>query len=403
MDRIFLDELQRLKEVGLYRQMKYLQSPQQPYLKIAGKNCLMLSSNSYLGLCNDPRLKQAAIDAMEKYGVGSGGSRLTTGSYEVHKKLEDEIAAFKGTEAALIFNTGYMANVGAISSITGKGWVIFSDRFNHASIIDGCRLSGAEIIVYKHCDASDLEAKAQSHRGRRALVVTDGLFSVDGDIAPLPEIVKVVKKYNMLLMVDDAHATGILGENGRGTAEHFGLQNEIDIQMGTLSKALASEGGFIAGKRDLIDYLANKARSFIFSTALAPSTVAVSLKALEIVQTQPQLRQSLTANSVWFRKKLKEAGFNVSDFPAPIISVILGSSELTVNFSNRLMEKNIFVSAIRPPTVPQGTSRLRINLMATHTTDDLERAIDAMTDIGKEIGILNDAQSKTLNVNGDER
>ena len=390
---MFLDELKRIKESGLYRQMKYLQSPQQPYVKIAGKSYLMLSSNSYLGLCNDQRLKQAAMDAMEKYGVGSGGSRLTTGSYEVHKKLEDEIAAFKGAEAALLFNTGYMANVGAISSIAGKDWVIFSDRFNHASIIDGCRLSGAEIIIYEHCDASDLETKAQSHRGRRALVVTDGLFSVDGDIAPLPDIVQVAKKYNMLLMVDDAHATGVLGENGGGTADYFGLQNEIDIQMGTFSKALASEGGFIAGNRGLIDYLANKARSFIFSTALAPATVAVSLRALEIVQAEPRLRQSLAANSAWFREKLREIGFEIMDFPTPIISIVLGPPDLTVNFSNRLMEKNIFVSAIRPPTVPQGTSRLRINLMATHTVDDLAPAIDSMAAIGKELGILNDTRN----------
>jgi 8-amino-7-oxononanoate synthase len=390
---MFLDELKRIKENGLYRQMKYLQSPQQPYVKIAGKSYLMLSSNSYLGLCNDQRLKQAAMDAMEKYGVGSGGSRLTTGSYEVHKKLEDEIAAFKGAEAALLFNTGYMANVGAISSIAGKDWVIFSDRFNHASIIDGCRLSGAEIIIYEHCDASDLETKAHSHRGRRALVVTDGIFSVDGDIAPLPEIVQVAKKYNMLLMVDDAHATGVLGENGGGTADYFGLQNEIDIQMGTFSKALASEGGFIAGNRGLIDYLANKARSFIFSTALAPATVAVSLRALEIVQAEPRLRQSLIANSAWFREKLREIGFEIMDFPTPIISIVLGPPDLTVNFSNRLMEKNIFVSAIRPPTVPQGTSRLRINLMATHTVDDLAPAIDSMASIGKELGILNDTRN----------
>jgi 8-amino-7-oxononanoate synthase len=389
---MFLDELKRIKENGLYRQMKYLQSPQQPYVKIAGKSYLMLSSNSYLGLCNDQRLKQAAMDAMEKYGVGSGGSRLTTGSYEVHKKLEDEIAAFKRAEAALLFNTGYMANVGAISSIAGKDWVIFSDRFNHASIIDGCRLSGAEIIIYEHCDASDLETKAHSHRGRRALVVTDGIFSVDGDIAPLPEIVQVAKKYNMLLMVDDAHATGVLGENGGGTADYFGLQNEIDIQMGTFSKALASEGGFIAGNRGLIDYLANKARSFIFSTALAPATVAVSLRALEIVQAEPRLRQSLIANSAWFREKLREIGFEIMDFPTPIISIVLGPPDLTVNFSNRLMEKNIFVSAIRPPTVPQGTSRLRINLMATHTADDLARAIDSIAAIGKELGILNGTQ-----------
>ena len=378
---MFLDELKWINESGLYRQMKYLQSPQQPYVKIAGKSYLMLSSNSYLGLCNDQRLKQAAMDTMEKYGVGSGGSRLTTGSYEVHKKLEDEIAAFKGAEAALLFNTGYMANIGAISSIAGKDWVIFSDRFNHASIIDGCRLSGAEIIIYKHCDASDLETKAHSHRGRRALVVTDGLFSVDGDIAPLPEIIQVAKKYNMLLMVDDAHATGVLGKNGGGTADYFGLQNEIDIQMGTFSKALASEGGF------------NKARSFIFSTALAPATVAVSLRALEIVQAEPRLRQSLIANSAWFREKLREIGFEIMDFPTPIISVVLGQPELTVNFSNRLMGKNIFVSAIRPPTVPQGTSRLRINLMATHTVDDLAPAIDSMAAIGKELGILNDTRN----------
>ena len=390
---MFLDELKRIKENGLYRQMKYLQSPQQPYVKIAGKSYLMLSSNSYLGLCNDQRLKQAAMDAMEKYGVGSGGSRLTTGSYDVHKKLEDEIAASKGAEAALLFNTGYMANVGAISSIAGKDWVIFSDRFNHASIIDGCRLSGAEIIIYEHCDASDLETKAYSHRGRRALVVTDGLFSVDGDIAPLPEIVQVAKNYNMLLMVDDAHATGVLGENGGGTADYFGLQNEIDIQMGTFSKALASEGGFIAGNRGLIDYLANKARSFIFSTALAPAAVAVSLRALEIVQAEPRLRQSLIANSAWFREKLGEIGFEIMDFPTPIISIVLGPPDLTVNFSNRLMEKNIFVSAIRPPTVPQGTSRLRINLMATHTADDLAPVIDSMASIGKELGILNDTRN----------
>ena len=396
---MFLDELKWINESGLYRQMKYLQSPQQPYVKIAGKSYLMLSSNSYLGLCNDQRLKQAAMDTMEKYGVGSGGSRLTTGSYEVHKKLEDEIAAFKGAEAALLFNTGYMANIGAISSIAGKDWVIFSDRFNHASIIDGCRLSGAEIIIYKHCDASDLETKAHSHRGRRALVVTDGLFSVDGDIAPLPEIIQVAKKYNMLLMVDDAHATGVLGKNGGGTADYFGLQNEIDIQMGTFSKALASEGGFIAGNRGLIDYLANKARSFIFSTALAPATVAVSLRALEIVQAEPRLRQSLIANSAWFREKLREIGFEIMDFPTPIISVVLGQPELTVNFSNRLMGKNIFVSAIRPPTVPQGTSRLRINLMATHTVDDLAPAIDSMAAIGKEMEIN---YRQTVNSNGDE-
>jgi 8-amino-7-oxononanoate synthase len=387
---MFLDKLKQIKESGLYRQMKYLQSPQLPHVKIAGKSYLMLSSNSYLGLCNDQRLKQAAGDAIEKYGVGSGGSRMISGSYDIHKKLEDEIATFKETEAALLFNTGYMANVGTISSIADKNWVIFSDRFNHASIIDGCRLSGADIVIYEHCNAADLEKKAHSHRDRQGLIVTDGLFSVDGDIAPLPEIVEVAKKYNMLLMVDDAHATGVLGEKGGGTADYFGLQNKIDIQMGTFSKALASEGGFIAGQRALIDYLVNKARSFIFSTALASATVAVSLKALEIVQSEPWLRQSLMANSAWFREKLREVGFDIMDFPTPIISIVLGQPDLAVNFSDRLMEKNIFVSAIRPPTVPQGTSRLRINVMATHTIDDLAQAVDAMAKIAREMKILKD-------------
>jgi 8-amino-7-oxononanoate synthase len=384
----FSERLDQIKKNGLYRKMKHLQSPQGPHIKIDGKDYLLLSSNSYLGLCNDDRLKQAALDAIEKYGVGSGGSRLTTGSYEIHQKLEEEIAAFKGTEAALLFNTGYMANVGTISSIADKSWVIFSDRLNHASIIDGCRMSGAEIVVYDHCDASDLARKVQGHAGRQALIVTDGLFSVDGDIAPLPAIVEIAKNNNILLMVDDAHATGVLGLSGGGTADYFGLCGQIDIQMGTLSKALASEGGFIAGKRSLIDYLINTSRSFIFSTALSPATIAVSLKALDIVRTEPQLRKTLLANASWFRVQLRAAGFDIAENEAPIISIVIGAPDLAVAFSNKLMERNIFVSAIRPPTVPEGTSRLRISIMATHTREDLLRALNNITEIGHEFGVI---------------
>jgi len=382
----FSEKLDQIKKNGLYRKMRHLQTPQGPHIKIDGKDYLLLSSNSYLGLCNDDRLKQAALDAVKKYGVGSGGSRLTTGSYEIHKKLEEEIAAFKGTEAALLFNTGYMANVGAISSIADKSWVIFSDRLNHASIIDGCRLSGAEIVAYDHCDASDLARKVQGYPNRQALIVTDGLFSVDGDIAPLPAIAEIAKKNNILLMVDDAHATGVLGTNGGGTADYFGLNDQIDIQMGTLSKALASEGGFIAGKRSLIDYLVNTARSFIFSTALSPATIAVSLKALDIIRTEPQRRQTLCANTAWFRAELRAAGFDVAENEAPIISIVVGEPDLAVTFSNRLMDRNIFVSAIRPPTVPEGTSRLRISIMATHTKDDLELALRCIAQVGLELG-----------------
>jgi 8-amino-7-oxononanoate synthase len=384
----FSEKLDQIKKNGLYRKMRHLQTPQGPHIKIDGKDYLLLSSNSYLGLCSDDRLKQAALDAIEKYGVGSGGSRLTTGSYEIHQKLEEEIALFKKTEAALLFNTGYMANVGAISSIADKSWVIFSDSLNHASIIDGCRLSRAEIIVYNHCDTKDLARKVQDSANRQALIVTDGLFSVDGDIAPLPAIVEIAKKNNILLMVDDAHATGVLGLSGGGTADYFGLSDEIDIQMGTLSKALASEGGFIAGKQSMIDYLVNTARSFIFSTALSPTTIAVARKALEIIRTEPQRRETLLTNSAWFRAELRKAGFDVAENDAPILSIVVGAPDLAVAFSNRLMERNIFVSAIRPPTVPEGTSRLRISIMATHTRDDLKQALNCIAEIGRDLGVI---------------
>ncbi len=384
----FSEKLDQIKNNGLHRKMRYLQTPQGPHIKIYGKDYLLLSSNNYLGLCNDDRLKQAALDAVKKYGVGSGGSRLTTGSYEIHQKLEDEIAAFKGTEAAMLFNTGYMANVGTISSIAGKDWVIFSDRLNHASIVDGCRLSGAQIVVYNHCDAADLARKVQDHANRQALIVTDGLFSVDGDIAPLPAIAEIARKNNILLMVDDAHATGVLGQSGGGTADYFGLRDQIDISMGTLSKALASEGSFIAGKRSLIDYLVNTARSFIFSTALSPATIAVARKALEIVQTEPQLRDTLLKNSAWFRAQLRSAGFDVAENKTPIISIVIGAPDLAVTFSNQLMERNIFVSAIRPPTVPAGTSRLRISIMATHTREDLRQALNSITEIGQKLSAI---------------
>ena len=389
MTEDFFDKkLQIIKAGGLHRQMKYLQSPQGSHVSIAGEDILMLSSNSYLGLCFDERLRSAAHAALEQYGTGSGGSRLTTGSYDIHRQLEKEIAAFKGTEAALVFATGYMANVGIISAIAGKSWVIFSDRLNHASIIDGCRLSGAEIVVYEHCDPADLERKINQCPGRSGLIVTDGLFSVDGDIAPLPALVEIARKHQLLLMVDDAHATGVLGKNGGGTADHFGLDGGIDIAMGTLSKALASEGGFVAGSHNLIDCLVNSARSFIFSTAPAPATIAVSLAALEIIRSEPAARETLREHSLWFRKELRTMGFNVADHPTPIISIVLGRPDVAVDFSKRLMGKKIFVSAIRPPTVPAGTSRLRINIMATHTKEELTRALEAIRDVGCSSGVI---------------
>ena len=387
-ENLFDKKLQQIKADGLHRQMRYLESPQGSHVRIAGEDILMLSSNSYLGLCFDDRLRSAAHAALEQHGTGSGGSRLTTGSYDIHKKLEEEIAAFKGTEAALVFATGYMANVGIISAVAGKNWVIFSDRLSHASIIDGCRLSGAEIVVYEHCNPADLERKTSRYRGRQGLIVTDGLFSVDGDIAPLPALVEIARKHQLLLMVDDAHATGVLGKNGGGTAEHFGLDGGIDIVMGTLSKALASEGGFVAGSHSLMDCLVNSARSFIFSTAPAPATIAVSIAALDIVRKEPAARETLRGHSLWFRKELRTMGFNVEDHPTPIISIVLGRPDVAVDFSKRLMAKKIFVSAIRPPTVPAGTSRLRINIMATHKKEELTRALVAIGDVGRSLGVI---------------
>jgi len=380
--------LDRIEAQGLHRLPRYLSSPQGPRVILEGRECLLLSSNSYLGLCGDERLKRAAREAIDRYGVGSGGSRLTTGSYDLAERLETALAAFKGTEAALVFNTGYMANVGTLSALAGPGQVVFSDRLNHASIIDGCRLSGAEVIVYEHCDARDLERKVRGCPGRPGLVVTDGLFSVDGDIAPLPEIVAVARRHGLAVMVDDAHATGVLGPHGGGTVELFGLQAAIDIQMGTLSKALAGEGGFVAGKRVLIDYLMNSARSFIFSTAMAPAGLAVALEALEIVRREPERRLILCKHAVEFREALRRLGFRVLPGETPLIAVILGDPDRAVRFSQQLLEKGIYVTAIRPPTVPPGTSRLRINLMATHTPADLGEALDRMGEVGRAMGIL---------------
>ena len=394
MERI-VKSLETIKEKGLYRELRYLEAAQGPYSVIDGKEVLLLSSNSYLGLCTDERLKQAAIRAIEKYGVGSGGSRLTTGSYDLHRKLEQKIARFKGTEASLVFNTGYMANLGTIAALADRDWVIFSDSLNHASIIDGCRLSGAKTVVYRHADMEDLQAKVKEYQRQQGLIVTDGVFSMDGDIAPLPEIVAIAGRYGLLTMVDDAHATGVLGTNGGGTSDHFGLKGEIDIQMGTLSKALASEGGYVAGKQCLIDYLRNKARSFIFSTALAPHTIAISLNALDIVMNEPGPRRTLIANSLWFQARLISAGFRVMEGITPIIPIIIGEAGMAVRFSRYLMDQGIYIPAIRPPSVPVGTSRLRATLMATHTREDLEGALQTIEEVGQELGLVEKRATET--------
>lgn len=383
-----IEKLNKIRKNGLYRELNYIETAQSPKVKIEGKDFILLGSNNYLGLCDDYRLKKAAIDAIHKYGVGSGGSRLTTGSYDIHKELEDKIASFKGTEASLIFNTGYMANVGIISAICDRSWVIFCDKLNHASIIDGCRLSGAKLIRYKHCDMNDLLHKVNNYKKSNSLIVTDGVFSMDGDIAPLPHIVEIAKENDIMTMVDDAHATGILGKNGSGTASYFNLNNQIDIMMGTLSKSIASEGGYATGNKDLINYLRNSARSFIYSTALSPATIAVSIKSLEIIETDEERRANLIKISNWFQNELEAAGFNVIKTKTPIIPIIVGPADKAVEFSKNLLKEGIYIPAIRPPSVPEGTSRLRVSLMATHTIQNLEEALAKIKLIGKELNII---------------
>ncbi len=384
----FAEKLEKIKEKKLYRELLYIETAQSPKVKIEERPFILLGSNNYLGLCDDYRLKEAAIDAISKYGVGSGGSRLTTGSYGIHRELEEKIAIFKGTEASLVFNTGYMANVGIISALCDRNWTIFCDKLNHASIIDGCRLSGAQLIRYKHCDMDDLLNKVNKYKKNNNLVVTDGVFSMDGDIAPLPHIVKIAKEHNMMTMVDDAHATGILGKNGSGTASYFNLDNQIDIMMGTLSKSFASEGGYVAGSSHLINYLKNSARSFIYSTALSPAAIAVSIKALEIIQKDEERRSNLLKISNWFQKEFEAAGFNVIKTQTPIIPIMIGSADKAVEFSKSLLEEGIYIPAIRPPSVPEGTSRLRVSLMTTHTTQDLEEALIKIKLIGRKLNII---------------
>lgn len=384
----FKEDLDEIKNKGLYREIGYLEAAQGSKTVIDGRQMVMMASNSYLGLCDDIRLKKAACQAIDNFGVGAGGSRLTTGSYVLHRRLEEELARFKGTESCIVFSSGYAANIGTISGIADKDWTIFCDRLNHASIIDGIRLSGAKLIVYKHCDMNDLERKIHKYHKGKGLIVTDGVFSMDGDVAPVIDIVKLARRYNLMTMVDDAHATGVLGENGKGTLEYFCLKDEVDINMGTLSKAMASEGGFVAGKRILIDFIRHKAKSFIYSTALAPHNIAAALEALNIIENEPLIRKSLDEKSGWLRSKFIESGFKVPFGNTPIIPLIVGDSKTAVRFSKLLYDEGIFIPAIRPPTVPEGTGRLRISVMASHTYEELELALKNIVLIGKKLMLI---------------
>ena len=391
MTLTFHEELEDLRARGLYRQLRLVEGAQTDRVILDGREVLLFCSNNYLGLATHPALKKAAIRAVERYGTGSGAARLVSGNMELHEALEKRIAAFKGTEAALLFNSGYAANTGIIPAIIGKGDLIFSDRLNHASILDGALLSRAKLVRYPHNDMVALRRfLTETKSAGRRLIITDGVFSMDGDLAPLQDLVALKREFAALLMVDDAHGTGILGAMGRGSGEYLGVMEGIDIQMGTLGKALGSFGAYAAASREIVEVLINRARSFIFSTSLPPVVLAASLAAFDLVDSDEgaKLRERLAGTTRQFRDGLNAAGFDTMGSATQIVPVYVGGARDVMEYSRMLMDDGIFVQGIRPPTVPSGSCRLRCTITATHEMRDIERALAAITAAGKKLGII---------------
>lgn len=388
-ENFFQESLGTLENEGLRRHLRPQGGPQSKELTVEGRKVLNFCSNNYLGLAGDPRLKEAAIENIKEEGFGSGASRLVCGNMPAHERLEQAIARFEGTQDCLLFSSGYMANVGIISSVFGRDDIIFSDRLNHASILDGIFLSQARFKRYPHKDTAALEKMLKSAAGfKKRGIITDSVFSMDGDVAPLEEIVRLAQAYGCILMIDEAHALGVMGKGGRGLAEHFAVEDQVDIRMGTLSKAAGSFGAYCCGSKALISFLVNKARSFIYTTGMPPSVAAASMRAIEIIGQDFSLRERLWQNTRYLREEIVRLGFNTMDSQTPIIPIFLGRSELAVEFSRRLFEQNVWVSAIRPPTVPPQTARLRLTVMATHTREDLDFLIKGLQSAGKELCLI---------------
>jgi len=388
----FLTEnLEDLKDKGLYNEIDPVEGPNGPMITIGGKQLINLSSNNYLGLATDSRLKEVAVDAVNHYGVGAGAVRTINGTLDLHLKLEETIAKFKGTEAAISYQSGFNCNMAAISAVMDKNDAILSDELNHASIIDGCRLSKAKIIRYNHSDMEDLRKKAkeakESGQYKKIMVITDGVFSMDGDIALLPEIVEIAEEFDLITYVDDAHGSGVLGK-GAGTVKHFGLQDKIDFQIGTLSKAIGVVGGYVAGKRDLIDWLKVRSRPFLFSTAVTPADAVAATKAIELLMESTELHDRLWENGAYLKNGLKQLGFNIGNSETPITPCIIGEEKLTQQFSKRLYEEGVYAKSIVFPTVPQGTGRVRNMPTAAHTKEMLDQAIAIYEKVGKELNII---------------
>jgi glycine C-acetyltransferase len=384
------NELQGLKDQGLYNTIRTIGSAQGAWIVVDGKRVLNFCSNNYLGIADHPRLKAAAQQAIEKYGVGPAAVRSIAGTLELHMEFEQRMAQFKGVEAALYVQSGFVANQAAIAPLVGKEDVIFTDRLNHASIIDGCRLSSAKIIVYDHCDVADAEAKIKEHlpQYRRGLLVTDGVFSMDGDIAPLDKLCEVCEKYSVISMVDDAHGEGVVGRGGRGIVDHFGLHGKFDVEIGTLSKAFGVVGGVIAGKKVLVDWMRQRGRPFLFSSATTAADTAACLAAVDLLEESTELVDRLWANAKLFKAEMAQLGFSTGKSETPITPVILGENQVAQQFSRKLFERGIFAMPIVFPTVPKGTARIRVMISASHAASDLEQGLEAFQTVGKELGVI---------------
>lgn len=385
------DELDTLRAQGLFTTIRTLSSPQGAWLDVDGRRVLNFCSNNYLGLANHPRLKDAARQAIETHGVGPGAVRTIAGTMDLHLELERRLAEFKGVEAAISFQSGFNANLAVIPALVGKEDVIISDELNHASIIDGSRLSRARIVRYQHNNAEDLRRvvhKTQAEGYNRALLVTDGVFSMDGDIARLDQLAAVAEEHDLMLMVDDAHGEGVLGRGGRGIVDHFGLHGRVDIEVGTMSKAFGVVGGYVAGRRPAVDWLRQRGRPFLFSSAVTPADVAACIAAVDLLEESTELVDRLWKNGRYFKAEMKRLGFDTGASETPITPVILGEAPLAQQFSRRLYEEGVFATAIGFPTVPRGKARIRVMISAAHTTDDLDQALAVFERIGKELAVI---------------
>jgi 8-amino-7-oxononanoate synthase len=382
------ERLAELRARGLYRRLRLIEGPQGPQVLLGGRPVLLLCSNNYLGLADHPVVREAAAEAALRWGAGSGASRLISGNMEPHRQLEANLARFKGYESALLFGSGYLANTGTIAALAGKGEVVFSDELNHASIIDGCRLAAAETFVYRHGDLDHLASGLREAGRRAALIVSDGVFSMDGDVAPLPGLLELAQRHGARLMIDEAHATGAIGPGGRGSVAAAGLSDEVDVVVGTLGKALGSYGAYVCADADVVDFLVNRARPFVFSTAPPPPAVGAAAAALELLIGEPELVDRLQANAATLRAGLAAEGLATERSSTQIVPLEVGDAEPTMELCELILERGVFAQGIRPPTVPEGSSRLRFTVMASHTPDELERAAELVGGAAREVGLL---------------